>query len=698
MIGLVGACVTIMRTDRTRNPTGNQMIPFIHRLSFKRQLYIAGVLAFIPAAVSTTIFINAKRTDIAFSAKELVGIEYSRVAWPILNALAAAKVDGVVKDTAAADLAKLNALYARNGGTLGLEVSHPTLLSGLAATNWPKPHPAQFSEIGIAVTQASDYFRDVADGSNLTLDPDLDSFYLMNIVSVQLPQLIQSTTQLSDQIKTLSIVGNRTDYERGQLFRNIGNLEAVKQEIDRSVDRAIKGNPDGSIKADIDPAYRVFKEKLAALLPVVKQFALAISQSEAQVLDSIKLTSSLREVVQSTDMMWNKTALSLEETLSKRVSSLENSINFTLAAVGLLTLICLLAGLTLSRSILTGTYRLKKILDTLTAGDTEAEVPMVGLKTELGAVARSVDRLRTSVVNNLNSENSEKNKTALDAQRASVVGGIAAQISSQVDTLIIDMNIACQSLMSTVELVTNNAQDTQIHMVTTSQRLDGATTNILKVAGSITQLASSTREIAEQSSTAATVADRAREGTTKVRERISSLEQAIQKIGDMGGLIAGIASQTNLLALNATIEAARAGEAGRGFAVVASEVKALAHQTSNATNEIAGQISAIRSATSEVSAVVSEVVDIIGEITGVSTAIAGATEEQSVTTDAINANIEETALDSQAISDILKDVTNKSIDTTERAQELSGMATDLSNQADQMERTMARLVADLKAA
>jgi methyl-accepting chemotaxis protein len=341
---------------------------------------------------------------------------------------------------------------------------------------------------------------------------------------------------------------------------------------------------------------------------------------------------------------------------------------------------------------------LKKTLDCLASGDTDAKVPMTDLKTELGALARSVDRLRTSVVTTLNSENNEKNKTALDAQRACVVGGIASQISSQVDTLIIDMNIACQSLMSTVELVTNNAQDTQIHMVTTSQRLDGATTNILKVAGSITQLASSTREIAEQSSTAATVADRARDGTSKVRERIISLEHAIQKIGDMGGLIAGIASQTNLLALNATIEAARAGEAGRGFAVVASEVKALANQTSNATNEIAGQISAIRSATAEVSAVVSEVVHIIGEITGVSTAIAGATEEQSVTTDAINYNIEETALDSQAISDILKDVTSKSIDTTERAQELSSMATDLSNQADHMERTIARLVADLKAA
>jgi methyl-accepting chemotaxis protein len=287
---------------------------------------------------------------------------------------------------------------------------------------------------------------------------------------------------------------------------------------------------------------------------------------------------------------------------------------------------------------------------------------------------------------------------ALAKQHLDLVDSITQRINSEVDALIIDMNITCQSLLSTVESVTENAQDTQMQMVNTSQLLDGSNGNVQRVAASITELAQSTREIAEQSSTATVIAQRARSETDRVRQTIQSLELAIGKIGDMGGLIAGIASKTNLLALNATIEAARAGQAGRGFAVVAEEVKALASQTAGATSEIANQLTAVRSATRDVADVVRAVVEIIEEITNACGAIAAATEQQSVTTGTINFNIEETADDSRMVSDVLKEVTTKAIDTTERTLVLSSLAKELSGQADNIELTMARLVGGLKAA
>jgi chromosome segregation ATPase len=121
--------------------------------------------------------------------------------------------------------------------------------------------------------------------------------------------------------------------------------------------------------------------------------------------------------------------------------------------------------------------------------------------------------------------------------------------------------------------------------------------------------------------------------STQVADRLSSLQAAVDKIGNMAGTIEAIARQTNLLALNATIEAARAGEAGRGFAVVASEVKALSVETGKATQQIRDSVTALTGEMREITGAVKESLRSVNTgtatVTQVSTIMEGVGDEVS---------------------------------------------------------------------
>lgn len=83
---------------------------------------------------------------------------------------------------------------------------------------------------------------------------------------------------------------------------------------------------------------------------------------------------------------------------------------------------------------------------------------------------------------------------------------------------------------------------------------------------------------------------------------VTQLNDRVEAIGNVVGLINGISEQTNLLALNAAIEAARAGEHGRGFAVVADEVRGLSARTHEATGEITTEVDQIQAGTQDTTA------------------------------------------------------------------------------------------------
>jgi methyl-accepting chemotaxis protein len=211
-------------------------------------------------------------------------------------------------------------------------------------------------------------------------------------------------------------------------------------------------------------------------------------------------------------------------------------------------------------------------------------------------------------------------------------------------------------------------------------------------------MAESIKEIRQQTAHGLEMARSAATDTAKTNSTIRALDQATQEIGSIVELISKIAAQTNLLALNATIEAARAGGMGKGFAVVASEVKALANQTSAATDQISHQINAIQEATRKTAQEISSVARSINELTDAARKIDAAVEEQAVTTQQIASSMQVAAVNTGRTTKDVTSVEQASSSNLDAVRNLTGWAERLSATAQDVERQVADFFARVRGA
>jgi methyl-accepting chemotaxis protein len=183
-----------------------------------------------------------------------------------------------------------------------------------------------------------------------------------------------------------------------------------------------------------------------------------------------------------------------------------------------------------------------------------------------------------------------------------------------------------------------------------SQRTEEQAASLQETASSIEQITATVKHNADNARLASQLAEQAADSTDRgsravdeVVGTIQSIADESRKIGQISGVIEGIAFQTNILALNAAVEAARAGDEGRGFAVVAGEVRALAQRSAAAAKDIRGLIDASVARVDDVIEKVAvagvrmhEIVQSIKRVSEIVIEIAAASVEQSAVIEQIN--------------------------------------------------------------
>ena len=336
-----------------------------------------------------------------------------------------------------------------------------------------------------------------------------------------------------------------------------------------------------------------------------------------QKLDIKKLKLSVEQIIKSNDSSDDLRQLSKSEivTLNELTQAVENIYSFqntrqedvNTIIVNLrvgsnvmlgLALVTILIGsgiaAKLGRKLAGQINRISKMMYMLADGDNDVSVvpeDKVGIEVAQMYDALGVFKDQFTEIKDLRQKEEIKSRKALEQSErlkdtALKIDGQVAKIFEGVQQDQVNM----LDLSGTVEKLSTKLKGT---VDVTSNAIKSAVTSTEGVGHATTDLSNQIKVILKGARSSLDLSKLAVANAQQSNERVRSLGELSNKIGEVVGLIRNIAQTTNLLALNATIEATRAGDAGLGFAVVAREVKSLSNQTSKATEEISAQVDGI---------------------------------------------------------------------------------------------------------
>ncbi|GGF92711.1 methyl-accepting chemotaxis protein [Paenibacillus albidus] len=577
----------------------------ISRMKYRQKFILLSILFLFPLVFLLTIWLRNLGEEIRFAQKETEGVKYIEALMPYMLQLQQHRglANSILNGETASE-ARLKTVKQELAGSIAMidkiQIEHGDVVSANETWEELKKDWSVLEKETLTLTPTDSFERHTAliekmlelltlaaDNSGLTLDPQIDTFYLNEVMSKQLPGIMEYTARSRGQGNGILARKQLTRDEQVNLMLYKDKIENNILNLEKALSKAIGYNSSlaesvQGLGTDATGAIRDYLKIMDAQL--IRSTSLTMKPEDF----FAKGTATLEKA----NVLFTGTVKELDRLLNERVDSLSTERLTMLLMLAVTLLLVTAVFLAFYSNVIMTIRELQREAERIAAGDLSRRVALQ-TKDELSLVGDSFNVILQSLNGLLKNNQEISEQVAASSQQLSSVSNESSQAMQQIA-------LAVGGIAEGAELQQAGAAENN--------------TALQEMSVGINRIAEASAEVVEGAATAVT---RALSGAGKLRiaveqmqqiqssvshssDTVRSLDERSQRIDELTTIIMDISSQTQLLSLNANIEAARAGEYGRGFAVVATEVAKLADQSKQSVEHITGVVEEIRSLIAQV--------------------------------------------------------------------------------------------------